>query len=257
MAYELRRVRHAKTGVVGWACAAPDSGNAHFFDSLDESAWRAGRLTCDAGVVKCDALTREPAFWGTTVYGFAENYRGGAVEKAVPERPLLFIKPGSAVVPEHETVGVERLTSRGARIWGESELAVVVGEDRKPLGVTLANDVTMEMPGYLDQDHHLPYLKGQPGFCPCSSLLLPLSTLESYEVEGFHNGELLRSGTRGDQIFSWEELWAWLCAWTQPRPGELVLIGAPRRIRPRQYVEPGDVFTTVLNGVHRLETRFG
>jgi len=133
---------------------------------------------------------------------------------------------------------------------------VVIGQDGQPLGVTLANDITMELPDYEDQDHHLPYLKGQPGFCPCSSLLFPLSTLTSYRIQGVHDGELLRSGTQQEQIYRWDELWAWLTAWARPTPGDIILIGAPRRVRPRDYVRPGSVFRSILNDEFVLETRF-
>ena len=255
----LHRCLRTDTGQIGWRCATEGgTDGVQFFDTLDVAAWRSETVDPERGQsVDPSVVEPVPAFWGQLVYGFAENYRGPDSEKRAPDNPMLFFKPASAVVGEREVVDVAGLTSEGARIWGESELGVVIGDDREPLGVTLANDVTMEMPGYLDQDHHLPFLKGQPGFCPCASILMPLSTLDTYKISGYHNGELLRAGSRDDQIFSWPELWTWLCRWSRPGAGDLVLIGAPRRTRPRQYVAPGDIFTTILDGVHELETHFG
>ena len=231
--------------------------SVEFLTEFDLDAWMAGKLIAERITeVPAQSVQLLPVFSGRRVFAFAENYREpGAIAGRV-RRPMLFFKPDWCVVAEDEPVHVSDLLHQGARIWGESELAVVIGPDARPQGVTLANDVTMEMPEYDDQDHHLPFMKGHPGFCPCSSLLLPLSSLDRYQIEGFHNGELLRSGTEREQIFRWDELWEWLTAWARPAPGDIILIGAPRRIRPRDYVGADTVFRSVLNNEFVLETRF-
>jgi 2-keto-4-pentenoate hydratase/2-oxohepta-3-ene-1,7-dioic acid hydratase in catechol pathway len=253
----LRRMRLRKGGDEGWVEWDDAAGQVAWVRHLEPERWRrAHALEGAEQVVPRQDLEPAPVFAGRQVWGFADNYRpsgGGAARTA---EPLLFVKPACSVVDEEAPVPVGALTARGARVWGEGELAVLLGSDAHPLGVTLANDVTMELPGYEEQDHHLPYFKGQPGFCPCSSFLLPLTVLDDYTVECFHDGELLRKGSRAEQVFSWDELWQWLTAWLKPAAGDLVLLGAPRRVRDRAYARPGSVYTTVLRDRLRLETRF-
>jgi 2-keto-4-pentenoate hydratase/2-oxohepta-3-ene-1,7-dioic acid hydratase in catechol pathway len=190
------------------------------------------------------------------IFAFAENYSTHITSSPADMPPFLFEKPLWCLAHESESVDIAALCGEGAQIWGEPELAILLGKDATPRGVCLANDITMDHPRYKGQDHHLPFFKGQKGFCPVSSQLFPLSTLENYVLEGLHDGVLLRSGTPAQEIHPWKSLLKWLQGWLELREGDLILLGAPRRIRERMYACPGTVFEAKLNGKSVLTTRF-
>ncbi len=122
--------------------------------------------------------------------------------------------------------------------------------------MTLVNDVTMEHPHYGNQDHHLPFFKGQKGFCPCSSVVLEKQLLNNYMLESFHNSELIRQGTQQHQIFNADYLLTWLKEWLSLSPGDMILLGAPRRVIEKKYLSPGSTYEVVLNSQWRLKSSF-
>lgn len=203
------------------------------------------------------AWSEVPVVESGTIWAFAETYGSPEAPRTI-DKPMVFLKPSGCVVDEATAVPVADLCARGATVWGEGELALLMGARGEPVGVTLANDVTMELPGW-DHDHHLPFYKGQPAFCPVSSLLLPLSEADDHLLECWHDGELLRSGTSADLGRPVLELLDWLRGWTRLREGDLVLFGAPRRVggRPRLYARPGTHYRARLNGRWTLDTTFG
>jgi 2-keto-4-pentenoate hydratase/2-oxohepta-3-ene-1,7-dioic acid hydratase in catechol pathway len=254
----IRRVRHRESGKFAWAALDADGNHAGLFNEGGLERWAGGEDPSDGDALgdPVDWLDH-PVLTSGTVFAFAETYYEEGSRERRSKNPMLFIKPASSVAPEEAVVPVGELLAGGARIWGEGEIGLYVGPSGRPIGLTLVNDVTMEMPGYEDQDHHLPFLKGQFGFCPCSSILLPLSEWDDHHLVNHHDGELIRQGCRTDFIYSVEELWDWLTGWCAPFPGDLMLMGAPRRVRPRLYAEIGTTFTAVLNDRWRLETVFG
>ena len=153
-----RRVRCTGSEREGWV-VWDETGHPQLCQDLDWDAFGRGRVVPKGGWTAGGPLKAIPVFNGLTVFAFAENYRGEGGE-GFEAPPLLFMKPPWSVVGEDEPVAVGRWVERGARVWGESELAVVIGENGFPVGVTLANDVTMEMAGFEGQDHHLPFFKG-------------------------------------------------------------------------------------------------
>ncbi len=210
-----------------------------------------------------------PVFGSGTVFAFAETYAPDGESRSL-EWPLVFIKPSHCVIPESEPVPIGDLVDRGAKVWGEGEIALLMGSDG-PMGVTLANDVTMELGA--EHDHHLPYYKGQPGFCPVASMLLPLSVLEGHVLECWQGEEAiaedawpLRRGTDANLARGFVDLLDWLRAWWPVAEGDLVLFGAPRRLhvqgdptsrQPRPFAKPGTRYRARLNGTWTLDTTFG
>jgi len=255
----INRVRHRESGEFAWATLSADGRPEAIFDDGGLERWARGEAPSGGGPLGDSAdWFDHPVLTSGSVFAFAETYyeEGGSRERR-SKNPLLFIKPNSSVAREEAVVPVAELIDGGAKIWGEGEIGLYLGPSGCPIGLTLVNDVTMEMPGYEDQDHHLPFLKGQVGFCPCSSTLLSLSEWDDHSLVNHHDGELIRRGRRSDFIYSVEELWDWLTGWCVPSPGDLILMGAPRRVRPRLYASVGTTFTAVLNDRWRLETVFG
>ena len=168
--------RHRESGKFAWATLDADGLPGGVFDDGGLERWARGEAPSGGSPLGDSAdWLDHPVLTSGSVFAFAETYYEEGSRERRSQNPMLFIKPTSSVAPEEAVIPVGELIDGGAKIWGEGEIAVYVGPSSRPVGLTLVNDVTMEMPGYEDQDHHLPFLKGQFGFCPCSSTLLPLS----------------------------------------------------------------------------------
>lgn len=192
------------------------------------------------------------------VLGVAENYPGVRNAPELPGEPLVFLKPSSSVVGPCDDI---RLPADIALVWGESELAVVLcaplrdaddeAASRAILGYTIANDVTAESPsGY---DHHLARSKGADSFCPLGPWIDTSYRPDTQVISGFHNDELLRTGTLDQRLRGTLELLTWLSRWTTLDAGDVVLTGAPARTRDRLYLQPGDTFRCEIAGLGSLE----
>src|SRR3972149_981755 len=106
------------------------------------------------------------------------NYAAHAKElgNAVPERPLLFLKPPSAVIGDGEAIVLPAAAERG----GDGAVA----------GITCANDVTAR--DLQKTDGQWTRAKGFDTFCPVGPRLVPI------DPAGFDFGGLAAGG-RGER----------------------------------------------------------
>ena len=51
-------------------------------------------------------------------------------------------------------------------------------------------------------------------------------------------------------------LLVWLSKWLTLEPGDVILTGAPNRVRDRIYLKSGDTFTCVIEGLGELKNDF-
>ena len=194
------------------------------------------------------------------IVGVAINYRGatGVVEKM--KEPLVFIKPPTSI-SSHD--GIIRSPFKDTAIWGECELAVVIGKrakniqpeetDEYIIGYTIANDVTAD--NIHHWDHHLARSKGVDTFCPLGPWIDTTFKPENQLIEGYHNNELLRKGSLDERLFKEKELIALISGWMTLEPWDVILTGTPPRIRERRYLQPGDVFTCRIEGLGQMENK--
>lgn len=207
-----------------------------------------------------DDFERHQSFTGDRVLAFADNYGGVGSRRSsladISPPPLVFEKPIWALTSEFVAVQIAHLTARGANVWGEGELGVVVNRDGIPQFVTVVNDVTMDLAAQSHHDHHLPYYKGQANFLPCSSQIFDPQVLNSYSLQSFQAGVLLREGSDQSQLYDFDSLMRWLRSWYPLSDNTMILLGAPKRVRDRMYLSPGGSFEVHLNGKLILRTEF-
>nr|WP_051275389.1 fumarylacetoacetate hydrolase family protein [Aestuariibacter salexigens] len=174
--------------------------------------------------------------------------------------PLVFIKANNAFNPSNHEVKIDI----GLRTWGEPELAIVIG---KPVyrvaqdaasqyiaGYTLANDVTCDDPD--GRDHHLARSKSADGFCPILPFYDDCFQPDEQKITAFHNGELLRSAVLSDMIWNPAKIVSELSQWMTLEAGDIVLTGAPPRVRDRLFIQPGDIYRCEIEHLGSLETVF-
>lgn len=194
------------------------------------------------------------------IIGVALNYPGVAKGEENSE-PLVFLKSTSKIVGHNGTV---LNPYSKTNVWGECELAIVIGAESSQLtpdnasdhifGYTIGNDITAEN---LDgRDHHLAKSKAADSFCALGPYIDTDFEPKDQQIKGFHNSILLREGRLSDRLWLEKELLVWLTSWMTLEPGDVILTGAPNRVRSRIYLEENDIFVSSIDGLGELKISF-
>lgn len=185
-----------------------------------------------------------------------KNYAAHAAEfdSQVPEEPLLFLKPSTAVIGPGDAI---RLLPINRRTDYEGELAVVIGrlargvraEDayRYILGYTCANDVTLR-----DLQHandQWTRAKGFDGSCPLGPWIETEVDPNDVGVQTRLNGEVVQQGSTADMVFGVATLLEYITTFMTLLPGDVVLTGTPEGVG---RLAPGDVVEVEVEGVGPL-----
>ncbi len=181
------------------------------------------------------------------------NYAAHAKEMGneVPSRPLLFLKPPSAVIGGGEPIV---LPPESVQVEHEAEIGVVIGRrlrratpaeaEQAIAGFTCANDVTAR--DLQKTDGQWSRAKGFDSFCPAGPAVVSGLDWRGLEVIGRVNGVERQRGRAADMHFGIPELVAYISAAMTLEPGDLVLTGTPAGVGP---LRPGDVVEVEIPGV--------
>ncbi len=192
----------------------------------------------------------------TKIVCVGRNYAAHAQEHdaEVPEIPLIFLKPPSAVIGPGEAI---LLPPQSQQVEHEAELAVVIGRrgrwippeeaEEYILGYTIANDVTAR--DLQRRDGQWTRGKGFDTFCPLGPWIDtdfdPSDALITCRV----NGDLRQMGSTRDMVFSVRQLIAFISSVMTLEPGDVILTGTPAGVGPLQA---GDVVEVEIEGLGRL-----
>jgi 2-keto-4-pentenoate hydratase/2-oxohepta-3-ene-1,7-dioic acid hydratase in catechol pathway len=170
------------------------------------------------------------------------NYYAHAREmgKAVPDEPLLFLKPGSAVIGPCQPI---YLPTQSSDVHYEGELAVVIGrvcrnasvsEARDAvLGCTCANDVTAR--DLQTKDGLYARAKGFDTFCPLGPVIqTKVEALDDAVIKTTVDEQLVQSGRTSDMIASPLAVVSFISKIMTLHPGDVILTGTPPGVGPLQ-----------------------
>lgn len=196
----------------------------------------------------------------TKVLCVGKNYEDHVDEMGgeIPEEPLIFMKPATAVIGQNAAV-IHPRTSK--EVHHEAELAVVISRPARNInaedasryifGYTAANDVTAR--DLQKKDAQWTRAKGFDTFCPLGPAIeTELDPLERLAVICRVNGEVRQAGFTSDMIFGVAEILEYITAFTTLLPGDVVLTGTPAGA---SKVEPGDVMEVEIDGIGTLTNR--
>jgi 2-keto-4-pentenoate hydratase/2-oxohepta-3-ene-1,7-dioic acid hydratase in catechol pathway len=173
----------------------------------------------------------------------------------VPEYPLIFFKPSSALVAEGEAIV---LPAASQRVEHEGEIAVVIGRRARKVpaerawdhvaGIAALNDVTAR--DLQKTDGQWTRAKGFDTFCPMSDWT-PLSAVDrdALEVVCRVNGEVRQSGRVGQMAFPIPVLIEYISGIMTLEPGDVIATGTPAGVGP---LVDGDVVEVEIPGVARI-----
>lgn len=174
------------------------------------------------------------------------NYMDHARElgNPVPESPIVFLKPSTAVVSFEEGIALPR---RGGECHFETEIAVLVGSTLKDadenqvlpalVGFGIGLDLTLRslQKTLKEKSHPWELAKAFDASCPltrfvsCEELSYPKSPLRfGLEI----NGELRQQGCSDEMIFPIEQLICFMSQSITLLPGDVVLTGTPAGVGP-------------------------
>jgi 2-keto-4-pentenoate hydratase/2-oxohepta-3-ene-1,7-dioic acid hydratase in catechol pathway len=183
---------------------------------------------------------------------YAEHAREQNVE--VPEIPLLFLKPPSAVIGPGDNIV---LPPQSRQVEHEGELAVVIGRAGRwiqaeealayVLGYTVANDVTAR--DLQRRDGQWTRGKGFDTFCPLGPWIETELDPADVLVQTRVNGEMRQMASTREMMFPVEQLIAFISSVMTLQPGDVILTGTPAGIGPLQA---GDVVEVTVEGVGSL-----
>jgi 2-keto-4-pentenoate hydratase/2-oxohepta-3-ene-1,7-dioic acid hydratase in catechol pathway len=185
-----------------------------------------------------------------------KNYAAHAAEfdMAVPEEPLLFLKPSTAVIGPRDPI---RLLAISRRVDYEGELAVVIGrlakdvraEDayRVILGYTCANDVTLR--DLQKPDDQWARAKGFDGSCPLGPWIETELDPNDAVVETRLNGDVVQHASTKEMAFGVATLIEYVTSFMTLLPGDVLLTGTPEGVGK---LEAGDVVEVEVYGVGTL-----
>jgi 2-keto-4-pentenoate hydratase/2-oxohepta-3-ene-1,7-dioic acid hydratase in catechol pathway len=185
-----------------------------------------------------------------------KNYEAHAAEwgQTVPEEPLLFLKPSTAVLGPNDAI---TLLPISRRIDYEGELVVVIGrlakdiraEDayRVILGYTCGNDVTLRT--LQKTDDQWARAKGFDGSAPIGPWIETDLDPNDVVVEARLNGEVRQRASTVDMVFGVATLIEYITSFMTLLPGDMIMTGTPEGVGK---LAPGDVVEVEVEGVGTL-----
>lgn len=150
----------------------------------------------------------------------------------VPDNPLIFLKPNTAVIGPDEPIIIPPVEGR---ITHEGELVIVIGKVAKRVkkedwrdyvfGFTIGNDVSAR--DVMFADGQWARAKGFDTFAPIGPFIETEIDPSALEIATFVDGEPRRTGNTRDMIHGVPEIIEFVSdAWTL-LPGDIIMTGTP------------------------------
>lgn len=206
-----------------------------------------------------DVRLLAPVIPRSKIVGVGRNYADHAAEfgQVVPEEPLLFLKPNTAVIGPGDAIVLPR---QSHEVHFEGELAVVIGKlcrdvpTERALDVifayTVGNDVTAR--DLQRTDDQWARAKGFDTFCPLGPWLQTELDSADLTLRTLVNGEVKQDVRTSKLIFDVPTLVAYISAAFTLLPGDVILTGTPAGVGP---IVAGDLVEVTVEGIGTLDNR--
>ncbi len=196
----------------------------------------------------------------------AEASRAQKTDEGLPEYPVFFTKPPTAVIGPNNAIELDPSVSD--RMDYEVELGVVIGKRGRNIrrdeavghvfGFTIINDVTARD---LQRRHGGQFLKGKglDTSCPMGPSIVTIDALPNFErleIKLTVNGEVRQAGNTSSMIFPIADLLASLSEGMTLEPGDILATGTPSGVGyamdPPVFLKNGDMITCQIEGIGLL-----
>ncbi|WP_405007781.1 fumarylacetoacetate hydrolase family protein [Kitasatospora purpeofusca] len=194
----------------------------------------------------------------------AESHRTLDTERELPDRPVLFSKPSTAVTgPGQPILHNAELTKQ---LDWECELAVVIGTPafrvaeadalRHVFGYSIVNDISAR-----DQRRSGQWFfsKGQDSYAPFGPVVVTADEIpdpQRLDLSLRVNGELRQDSNTRHMLFGIARLIADISSGVTLEPGDVIATGSPSGVGagmvPPQFLRPGDLVEATIEGIGTL-----
>jgi 2-keto-4-pentenoate hydratase/2-oxohepta-3-ene-1,7-dioic acid hydratase in catechol pathway len=198
----------------------------------------------------------QPPVRPTKIIAVGLNYRDHAKEVGLPlpEEPMIFLKPPTAVIGPTQAIILPRMSSR---VDFEAELGVVIGRRarRVPaerafdyvLGYTCVNDVTAR--DLQSKDGQWTRSKGFDTFCPIGPAIETELDPSNLAVGAWLNGHKKQASRTDNLVFDVPTLIEFITGVMTLEPGDVISTGTPSGVGP---LWPGDAIEIRIEGLGSL-----
>ena len=185
-----------------------------------------------------------------------KNFAAHAAEigEDVPEEPLIFLKPNSAIVGPGDAIVIPKLSKQ---IELEAELVIVIGEMTKDVsledamskvwGFTIANDVTARDLQF--SDGQWARSKAFDTFCPLGPWIETEFVPEDQIIESRVNGEVRQHASLSEMIHNVPAIIKHVSEVMTLLPGDIILTGTPAGIG---LIQAGEIIECEVEGIGTL-----
>jgi 2-keto-4-pentenoate hydratase/2-oxohepta-3-ene-1,7-dioic acid hydratase in catechol pathway len=208
------------------------------------------------------------------VIAIGRNYAKHAAETSrvwdAPSPPTIFTKAITSLTEPYADITIDPNLSE--KIDWEVELAVVIGKRGANIkqadaaeyvfGYTVLNDVTARD---IQNEWGGQWFKGKSldRTCPTGPWIVTRDEIPNpgtLDVRLRVNGELKQEGNTADMIYSVEAIIEWASKGMTLLPGTIIATGTPDGVgfarTPPEFLKPGDVMETEVEGIGLLRNRF-
>ncbi|MFJ7275216.1 fumarylacetoacetate hydrolase family protein [Kitasatospora sp. NPDC098663] len=194
----------------------------------------------------------------------AESHRTLDTERELPDRPVLFSKPATAVTGPGQPIRHNADLTK--QLDWECELAVVIGEPafrvaerdawRHVFGYSIVNDVSAR-----DQRRSGQWFfsKGQDSYAPFGPVVVTADEIpdpQDLDLSLRVNGELRQDSNTRHMLFGIARLIADISSGVTLEPGDVIATGSPSGVGaglvPPQFLQPGDLVEATIERIGTL-----
>lgn len=200
----------------------------------------------------------EPPVLPSKIICVGRNYEAHAQEHnaEVPENPMLFLKPSSALSAFDTPI---KLPENVGRIDLEGELVIVIGKQARKVkeadaldyvfGYTIANDVSARV--LQKSDKQWGRAKGFDTFCPLGPWIeTDIANPQNLQIQTRLNGDVVQDSNTSYMIFGVAYLIEFISHVMTLNVGDIILTGTPAGV---SQIQPHDSIEIEIEGIGTLK----
>jgi len=208
-------------------------------------------------IYELDKIDFLPPILPSKIICAGRNYSKHAEElgNKLPEEPLIFLKPPTAIIPHNGTIIKPSVSER---VDYEGELAVIIGKRCKNIpseqiyqyifGYTCFNDITAR--DIQKKENKFTRAKSFDTFAPIGPFIVTDLNAENLNIKTRVNNKLMQNGNTKNMIFKIPFLISFISKIMTLLPGDVVATGTPSGVGPLSH---GDMVEVEVDNIGILK----